>query len=382
MKELSEKDIPELLEQFKELEDPRIERCKKHLLLDIVVIAICAVIAGAENFVEIATFGRAKREWLQKFLLLPAGIPSHDTFNRVFSHLSPSSWQRCFMNWAKCVVVPELEEGEDYQVCIDGKTACGSGGAGLEAVHMVSAWASHTEIVLGQQAVAEKSNEITAIPVLVETLELAGALVSIDAMGTQKDIAWAIREHHADYVLALKDNHPKLCEDVTWLFDHAQCLNWHNIDHDYCESTNRGHGRIEQRRCWVLEDLSYLTEHKGWPDLNSVAMVESIRTIKGVTTSEKRYYLSSLPPDAQRIATAVRTHWQVENSLHWILDVAFHEDDNRARTGHAQTNFIVLRHFALSLLRQDKSSKTGIKAKRLKAAWDTAYLEKVIRMSS
>jgi predicted transposase YbfD/YdcC len=382
MKELTEQDIPKLLEHFEDLDDPRIERCKKHLLLDIVVIAICAVIGGAENFVEIATFGRAKQAWFQRFLLLPEGIPSHDTFNRVFAKLNPSSWQTCFMKWARSVVVPELAEGQEYQVCIDGKTARRSAGVGIEAVHMVSAWASHTEIVLGQQAVTEKSKKITAIPVLIEMLELAGAVVSIDAMGTQKDIAWAIREHEADYVLALKDNHPKLYEDVLWLFDHAQSLNWQPIEHNYFESTEQGHGRTEQRRCWVLGDLSYLAEHQGWRDLRSVAMVEATRTLKGITVTEKRYYLSSLPSDAERIAKAVRTHWQIENSLHWILDVAFHEDDSRARVGHAQKNFIILRHLALSLLRQDKASTIGIKAKRLRAGWDTAYLEAILGMAT
>jgi predicted transposase YbfD/YdcC len=350
MKELTEQEIPQLIKHFEDLTDPRIERCKKHLLLDIVVIAICAVIGGAENFVEIATFGRAKRAWFEKFLLLPEGIPSHDTFNRVFANLKPSSWQTCFMKWAQSVVVPELAEGQEYQVCIDGKTARRSAGAGLEAVHMVSAWASHTEIVLGQQAVAEKSNEITAIPVLIETLEVAGSVVTIDAIGTQKDITWAIREHDAHYVLALKDNHPKLYEDVLWLFDHAQRLNWQHVDHDYCECSEQGHGRTEQRRCWVLGDLSYLAHHQGWRDLKSVAMVEATRTIKGISSTEKRYYLSSLPSDAERIAKAVRTHWRVENSLHWILDVAFREDDSRIREGHAQTNFIVLRHLALKYI--------------------------------
>jgi predicted transposase YbfD/YdcC len=381
MTELSEQDMPKLLEHFQRLEDPRIERCKEHLLIDIVTIAICAVIGGAENFVEIATFGQAREAWFRNFLVLPRGIPSHDTFNRVFGKLKPSSWQTCFMQWAKSVVVPELSEGEDYQVCIDGKTARRSVGVGIAAVHMVNAWASHTEIVLGQQAVAEKSNEITAIPVLIETLELAGAVVSIDAMGTQKDIAWAIREHHADYVLVLKDNHPKLYEDVLWLFDHAQTLNWQHVAYDYVESTEQGHGRTEQRRCWVLKDLSYLAQHQGWRDLQTIAMFESCRTVQGVQSIEKRYYLSSLPPDAERIAKAVRTHWQVENSLHWILDVAFREDDSRIREGHAQTNFIVLRHLALSLLRQDKDSKLGIKAKRLKAGWDTSYLEKILGMA-
>jgi predicted transposase YbfD/YdcC len=381
MTELSEQDMPKLLEHFQGLEDPRIERCNEHLLIDIVTIAICAVIGGAENFEEIATFGQAREAWFRNFLALPRGIPSHDTFNRVFGKLKPSSWQTCFMKWAQRVVVPKLSEGEDYQVCIDSKTARGSAGVGIEAVHMVNAWASHTEIVLGQQAVAEKSNAITAIPVLIETLELAGAVVSIDAMGTQKDIAWAIREHHADYVLALKDNHPKLYEDVLWLFDHAQTLNWQTIDHDYFESTEQGHGRTEQRRCWVLKDLSYLAKHQGWRDLQTIAMLESCRTIKGVQSIEKRYYLSSLPPDAERIAKAVRTHWQVENSLHWVLDVAFREDESRIREGHAQTNFIVLRHLALSLLRHDKSSKIGIKAKRLKAGWDTTYLEKILGMA-
>jgi hypothetical protein len=198
MKELTEQDMPKLLEHFQALEDPRIERCKEHLLIDIVTIAICAVRGGAENFVEIDTFGQARKDWFGKFLVLPNGIPSHDTFNRVFSKLKPSSWQNCFMNWARSVVVPELAEGEDYQVCIDGKTARGSAGVGLEAVHMVNAWASHTQIVLGQRAVADKSNEITAILVLIENLELSGTVVSIDVMGTQKAIAWTIREQQAE----------------------------------------------------------------------------------------------------------------------------------------------------------------------------------------
>lgn len=361
-----------LLRHFEGVEDPRDNRGKEHKLLDIIVIAICAVISGGENWEDIALFGASKQEWLGTFLQLPNGIPCDDTFARVFARLNPQQMQNSFISWVKSV--SQVLKGE--VVAIDGKTLRHSydRGADKGAIHMVSAWASANRLILGQCKVDEKSNEITAIPELLKLLEIKGCIVTIDAMGCQKEIASQIIEQGADYVLALKGNQGGLFEDVQWLFEQAINTDFVDVDHDFSQSIDKGHGRLEIRRCWTLSNLDYLTQLPLWTGLQTIALVQSERRINGKVSTENRYYISSLPSNATVIAEAVRTHWSIENSLHWVLDVSFHEDASRIRKDNSPENMAVLRHFALNLLSRDKSSKFSMRAKRNKAAWDLAYL--------
>lgn len=367
-----------ILSHFATLDDPRDERGKDHLLLDIIAIAICAVICGAESWTDIEEYGRAKIDWLKTFLALPNGVPAHDTFARLFARLEPEHLQQCFVSWISAI--SQLTRGEI--IAIDGKTVRGSYDTnnGKAAIHMLSAWASANRLVLGQRKVEDKSNEITAIPQLLEVLSIAGCIVTIDAMGCQREIASAILDKGADYVLALKDNQPSLCEDVQWLFEQAQATQFQDVAHDAAQSIDKGHGRIEIRRCWTLcgSELDYLVQKPKWKGLQTVAMVQSERRIKGKVSVERRYYLSSLGNDAARIAEAVRSHWTIENGLHWVLDVSFAEDACRIRKDHAPHNMTLLRQLALNLLGQDKSTNVGIAAKRKKAGWDNAYLVKIL----
>lgn len=361
---------------FEQVEDPRIDRSKAHLLIDILTIAILAVICGADGWVAMESYGKAKEPWLRTFLELPNGIPSHDTFARVFARLDPEQLQRAFLDWVRSV--SQLTDGE--VIAIDGKRVRRSYDEGKNkgAIHMVSAWASQNRLVLGQFKVDDKSNEITAIPLLLKVLDLQGCIVTIDAMGTQKRIAEQIVTQGGEYVLALKANQGGLHEDVQQLFDWAYKQDFKNIDHDCYESLEANHGRIEKRRCWCLGQIEELVDSQQWTKLTSVAMVEAIREVHGQTSRAVRFYLSSLEPNAQRLAKAIRTHWSVENPLHWVLDVAFNEDDCRIRTGHAPQNLVVLRHLAVSALNQEKTAKLGIKNKRLRAGWDNDYLLKVL----
>ena len=363
---------------FSKLDDPRIERSKKHKLIDIITIAICAVICGADSWVDIAMFGESKKEWLSGFLELPNGIPSHDTFGDVFSRIDPVQFQECFMEWVRRV--KELTRG---QISIDGKTVRRSHDrfSGKEAIHMVSAWSSGNGVVLGQVKTSEKSNEITAIPELLKLLDISGCIVSIDAMGCQKSISRDIVDKGADYVLSLKQNQPGLHEDVKELFDGAMQLGFDGIEYDTCETVGKEHGRIERRQCWAISDpqsLQYLRGLSDWKGLNSVAMVRSERRIGDSVSVESRYYISSLRGDARRLLSAIRGHWGIENSLHWVLDIAFREDDSRVRKDNAPENLAVIRHIALNLLKGEKSLKVGVNAKRKRAGWDTDYLLKVI----
>lgn len=365
-----------IAEHFESVTDPRIERTKDHLLLDILTIAILAVICGADGWVGIATYGKAKESWLKTFLVLPNGIPSHDTFARVFACLNPEELQTAFLNWVRSV--SRLTVGE--VIAIDGKTARRSyaKGKGKGAIHMVSAWASQNRLVLGQQKVDDKSNEITAIPELLKVLDIHGCIVTIDAMGTQKAIAQQITEQGGDYVLALKRNQGNLFEDVEQIFEQALLQNFKGVEHDFYQTDDVGHGRVEQRRCWSLGQVEWLIDAEKWAQFTSIARVESVRTCEGKTSREVRYYISSLAPDAQRLAEAVRTHSSVENPLHWVLDIAFREDECRIPTGHAPENFTLLRHLAVSALNQEKTAKIGIKNKRLRTGWDDDYLLKVL----
>ena len=365
-----------IAEHFESVEDPRIERSKQHLLIDILTIAILAVICGADGWVGIETYGRAKYDWLKTFLELPNGIPSHDTFARVFARLNPEQLQASFLSWVR--TVSRVSKGE--LIALDGKTVRRSYDKGKDkgAIHMVSAWASQNRLVLGQRKVEEKSNEITAIPELLKVLDINGCIVSIDAMGTQTAIAQQIVEQGGDYVLALKRNQGNLFEDVQQLFEWAKARAFKDIEHDFYETLDTSHGRIEKRRCWTLADLEGLVDGDKWVGLNCIAMVESYRQVGDETTHEVRYYISSLAPEAKPLAEAIRSHWSIENPLHWVLDVAFREDECRIRNGHAPENFTLLRHLALSALNQESTAKVGIKNKRLRAGWDDDYLLKVL----
>jgi predicted transposase YbfD/YdcC len=357
---------------FTGLQDPRIERTKDHFLDDILFIAICAVICGADTWNEIESFAKSKIDWLRSFLKLPGGIPSHDTFNRVFSLLEPTELEKAFLQWTSSVST--LTNGE--VISIDGKSICGSRDKGNKSiVHMVSAWAGINNIVLGQIKVDDKSNEITAIPELLKLLVLKGCIVTIDAMGCQKNIASAIIDKEADYILALKGNQGNLLEQTE---DSFRFLEVKSVS----QEIDVDHGRVENRTCSVVDDLSMIEKKEEWKNLKCLIRIEAERYIKSTGKAEKetRFYISSLSADASLLNKSIRSHWGIENSLHWVLDVAFNEDDSRKRAGYAAQNFSVLNRISLNILKNEKTTKTGIKGKRLKAGWNNDYLKKILEI--
>lgn len=362
-----------IIEHFKDMPDPR-EDNRRHLLIDIIFIVICASICGAEKWDDIEAFGKAKEAWLRRFLTLPHGIPSHDTIARVFSKLSPEHLNERFHSWVSAVT----QTSEQEIVNIDGKTLRRSQDRrnGNPAIHMVSAWASTAGLILGQRKVDQKSNEITAIPELLEILELEGCVVTIDAMGTQTEIAKKIVKKDADYVLALKGNHSTLKDDVALFFQDVPPETTEEID--YHKSLNKDHGRIEVRECWTTSAIEWIDGKDKWAGLKSICAVRSTRTIGEETKQETRYFISSLGAGAQRMGKIVRAHWGIENSLHWVLDVAFREDECRKRKDNSAENFAVLRHITLNLLKQEKTCKRSIAGKRLLAGWDQSYMEKIL----
>jgi predicted transposase YbfD/YdcC len=363
-------------EHFANLTDPR-RYNKRHLLKDIIVIAICAVVCGADDWPAIEEFGKEKQGWFEQFLELPHGIPSHDTFRRVFAALNAEEFQSHFTTWIKAVY--KITQGQI--VAIDGKMLRRSHDKtiGKDAIYMVSAWASKNNLVLGQVKVDDKSNEITAIPRLLDVLEIAGCVVTIDAMGCQKKISEKIIGQDADYVLALKENQGNLYEDVQALFSYAEETEF--VDCDYYKTIEKGHGRTDIRECWTTSNpdyLFYLRNRSEWTNLRTLVMVKRERRYGDKIETEVKYYISSLMSNAQYILDVVRGHWGIENKLHWVLDIAFREDESRLRKGNGAQNFAVLRHIALNLLKQERTYKRGIKNKRLKAAWSLDYLIKVL----
>jgi predicted transposase YbfD/YdcC len=359
---------------FAKLTDPRRAHRRLHHLQDILVIALCAVIAGAQDWQDIVTFGRKRLAWLRRFLELPHGIPSHDTFERVFDRLQPRAFHACFLKWVQAV---SAALGIKH-VAIDGKTLRGSGSARLGPLHLVSAWATAQHLSLGQVAVDAKSNEITAIPALLELLDLAGAVVTIDAMGCQKAIAQKIADQGADYVLTVKENQEHLLADIQSCFERAFDADLAGVAHDSYAKRERGHGREEYRCYTVLYTTAGLRQAADWAGLKTIGMCYSERTVQGRTTTEVRYFIASKKASARHFGTLLRNHWRIENSLHWQLDVTFGEDGNRVRRRHGAENLALLRRLTLSLLKPHPA-KLSIAKKRFAAALDPDYLEEILR---
>src|SRR4051812_36394627 len=367
-----------LQHHFADLLDPRGEHSRRHELLDIIGIAICAVISGAESWTAVEAYGRAKHDWLTHFLALPNGIPSHDTFRRVFCLLDPEAFQRSFADWVTAMA--GRGAGSLRIIPIDGKAARRSGRRrrGLAPLHLVTAWAGANHVSLGQVAVEDKSNEITAIPRLLELLDLEGALVTIDAMGCQKEIAAKIVGGGGDYLLAVKDNQPNLHQDIKDCFDSALETDFEGLEFTVAQTEERNRGRQELRECHVISRPPGLRDAGLWKGLAAICMVLSRRVEDGVEGVEFRYYIGSFAGTADEYLRATRSHWGVENSLHWVLDVVFREDESRHHAGNSGENLGLLRRLAIGLLKQEKTSPASLKTKRLRCGWDDDYLAKVI----
>lgn len=360
-------------EFFSDVTEPRNSN-KRHKLIDIITIALCAVICGADTWEDIEEFGYTKRDWFERFLELPHGIPAHDTFARVFASIDAKEFQQAFLKWVEAI----QEVTNRRIVAVDGKTVRRSHEKGKSPLHLVSAWALENKMVLGQVKTREKSNEITAIPELLRVLELEGCIVTIDAMGCQKEIVRTIIDKGADYVLGLKGNQGTLHDDVQFYFEDCTRSGFKDVAHDYHETVDGDHGRIETRRYWTTS-ADWLPDKALWKSLSTIVMVQRERSVEGKTSVEASYYVTSMKNNAEQIARAVRGHWGIENGLHWVLDIAFREDESRIRKDNAPANFATIRHMALNLLRKETSLKRSIKGKRLKAGWDTEYLERILR---
>ena len=362
---------------FEGLHDPRVQASCDHLLFDIVSIAVLAVACGADDWTDLEVFGKKRKEWLATFLELPRGIPSHDTFQRVFGLLDRKEFSACLLQWTQAL----HEASGGKLIAIDGKALRRSGRqkSGLRMLHLVTAWSSENGLTLAQVACDEKSNEITAIPEVLKLLRLKGCTVTIDAMGCQTEIAQQIRKQKGHYVLALKGNQSGLEADMQQIFDQAIATDFAGVKHGVVTSTEKGHGRLDERTCHVIEIPSDHPRRADWPDLRSLAVIVSRREIAGEEHWESRLYISSLPPKAKPLANAIRKHWSIENQQHWVLDIAFDEDSRRQQDRHGAANLATIRRLTLSLLRQDTSLKRGIKAKRFACALDPNYLLQIFQ---
>ena len=359
-----------LVEVFADIPDPRVVGRSKHDLTEMLVVTVCGVLCGVDDFVGIQLWAEERLDWLRRYLKLENGIASHDTLSRLFGLLDRKVLEKGFRRWVGGAL-PTLAEGT--VVAIDGKASRRSRQAGKQALHLVGAFATEARLVLGQEACAEKSNELTAIPVLLEALMLKGVIVTIDAMGTHSTIAQAIRDKEADYVLAVKDNQPLLAESIAAFFEIGQAEKWRNTPHSFVESVEKDHGRIEVRRCWAFDQLQCLSRPEQWPDIKMFGVIETERTINGKTSLERRLYIGSIPADAAILNQAVRAHWGIENRLHWCLDVALNDDQMRARVKNAGANLAIIRRLVLNLFRLDSSRKGGIHNRRILAASSDAY---------
>ncbi len=369
------------LKHFDHLQDPRVERTKHHGLVEIITIAILAVLSGADGFVAIETYGKAKQKWLESFLDLPYGIPSHDTFSRVFAALDPQDLHQSFLSWIDSIT----DKLSIKLIHIDGKTVRGSYDREekLKALHSVSAWSSEHSLMLAQQKVDSQSNEITAVPLLLQLLNLKGAVVTLDAMGTQWQITTQIKQAQGEYVLALKGNQGKLSQQVEDWFKQAQAKSWEGIEFSYHQSLEAGHHRIETRQVWAVSvtQLPALHRQSQWEGLSTVIMVKSTRQMWNKTTTEVRFYISSLSADGEEHNRVIRSHWSIENSLHWVLDVTFKEDASRIRLGYASENLSLLRRLSVNLLKREPS-RGSLAMKRYKAGLDNEFLLKILAASA
>lgn len=375
-----EENIP-FLTHFSYVTDPRVEHNKRHSLCDILFLSVCAVLCGANHAVAIADFAKARQDWLRQFIPLEGGPPSHDTISRVLGLIDPQEFETCFVRWT--TAIQDKTQGE--VVPIDGKMVRRSfdRATGQAAIHLVSAWSSANGIVLGQVKIDDKSNEITAIPKLLDMLDLSGRIVTLDAMGTQKEIARQIRQKKADYVLAVKDNHPNLAADIRALFErnranHFMDGNADLVSHTYHQTVDADHGRIETRRCWCTDRIEDIDGADQWEGLKSLVLVEAERLHQGQTTLEPRLYISSLPPNAQRLLEVVRTHWTIENCLHWVLDVTFREDESRTRKGNGAQMKSALNRIAINLCKINTTRNAATSRKRNMASWDQDFLTELI----
>lgn len=374
---MSKQDSSNIKQHFGDLPDPRLGDNISHPLINIITISICAVICGANSWVDVEQFGEAKQSWFEEFLDMPHGVPSHDTIGRVFRMLNPKEFEARFRTWTQHIC--ELLNGE--VLAVDGKQLRRSkdGTLGTDGIYMVNVWATENKLSLAQAKVANHTNEIKAIPLLLRLLEIEETIITIDAIGCQTEIVEVISDQKADYVIAAKDNQGTLLQDVQTAFDRTES----HHDVAYHRTVHKGHGRIEIRECWAINDpeiIAYINDYKDWKNLRSIVKVTSERQLltTGKTEQETRYFITSLGADAQQLLHAIRAHWQVENSLHWVLDMAFREDESRVRKDHAPENFAVIRQFALNLLKQDDSLDIGISAKRKRAGWDHNYLLKLL----